>query len=125
MEIKFRVRVEQCPSCNKFMMQKASYGIFPHQCNEGQDYQMKENGIVYISRSEVDDKNICVECESSGKASFKCALCSEVKDSKKLNDSFGHMPAEYLCDDCYEVTPAKTWDIKVEHLQESHKYDWE
>lgn len=124
MEMKFSLRVEKCPSCKKTMMIKANRGIFPYLWLKGQATQMGESGVVYVSKSKIDDDYICIECESKGKASFKCGICSERQNSAEIQQSFGD-PPEHLCKTCYETTPAKQWDQKLELLEEKHRYDFE
>jgi len=120
----FELRVEKCPSCGKPMMDKCKYGIFPFYTGNNQEAQMKEKGVVFRSTATMGNDPICVECKDADKASFKCALCKEMKPSSKEEESFGD-PAEYLCKDCYATVPAKVWDDKAEKLRHDHQYDWE
>jgi len=120
----FELRVECCPFCGRPMMDKCGYGIFPFYMGNNQESQMKERGVVFRSSATINNKHICVECKKAGKASFKCALCKEMKSSSKEEESFGD-PTEYLCKDCYATVPAKEWDEKVERLRKDHQYDWE
>ena len=124
MEIEFKLRVEECPSCNKYMMQEARRGVFPYFIDLAQKTQMKNKDIHFISVSEIKNQKICSKCEKDGKASFVCALCNETKDSNQVEESFGD-PPEHLCTDCYAKTPVKTWDEKVAELEKSHRYDFE
>ncbi len=125
--MKFDLRVEECPSCKKNMMYRDKdrwYGVFPMQDNNCQDAQMKSKGVVYISDSEINNELICIECEEAGKATFTCTICHQVKNSRKLEESFGDR-GSYLCSDCYSTIPAKSWDDTVDILNEKHKYDFE
>ena len=123
-KLKFYLAVYQCPICGKQMMCKDKNELFPRYVGETQDAQMKEAGIVYISRSKKDDDYICVECEKAGLSSFTCTICEEEKPTSKMQNSFGD-PPEYVCLDCYSKIPAKEWDEKIKRIEEAHRYDYE
>ena len=117
------VDTDECPCCSKRMMHKdKSREIFPVYILANQYAQMKAAGMTYTSRTRVDNKLICEECEKSGKADFLCALCEQRKPSDKKHESFGD-PAEHLCIHCYESVPAKVWEEKGDQLREEHRYD--
>lgn len=125
----FAAQGTECPVCKKIMVEKVDRNglrrsFFPFWFEMCQDAQMKRANIVYVSNTKVDDDNICIECEKSGKADFKCELCGERKPTSKIKESFGD-PPDYLCDDCYKITPAKTWDDKCDELEQEHRYDYQ
>jgi len=125
----FVAQAIKCPICEKLMVKKVprdyyTQSFFPGYINMNQDAQMNRAGLVYISDVKVDDCNICVECKESGKADFKCDLCGERKPTEKIQESFGY-PPDFLCKDCYDTTPAKIWEEKIEQLESDHRYDFE
>lgn len=122
--VEMLIEAKKCPICSKVMIHKAKAGIFPMYIAINQDAQMKNAGIVFTSNVSVDDKLICVECEASGKADFKCELCGERRPTNLIQESFGY-PPEFLCKVCYETVPAKQWDEKTDELYDQHKYDFE
>lgn len=123
--IKMIVRAEKCSICEKLMVEKGNYGVFPSCFEETQEAQIKLNErIVFKSKSETNDGKICIECHDAGKASFKCELCGEVRPTNEIEVSFGD-PAEHLCKICYGEVSAKDWDKKVEELENEHQYDFQ
>lgn len=121
--MKFELRVEECPSCGQKMMQEAGRGVFPYYHEKNQDSQMKKQGVAYISKSEIDGKKICSECEKAGKSSFICALCEQRRPTSEIQESFGD-PAEHLCKTCYKTIDVETWDRKIDEVADRHKYDF-
>jgi ssDNA-binding Zn-finger/Zn-ribbon topoisomerase 1 len=128
--VEMLVQAAKCPICEKVMVYKEDknryYGnrIFPLPISINQESQIKRAGIVFKSTVKVDDAYICEECQSSGKATFLCALCNNRKSIDKVQESIGD-PPEFLCADCYASVPSKIWDEKLEELQEEHRYDFE
>lgn len=121
------VELQRCPICQKYMIvnyENRYSSTFPHYKNLDFNAQIKAAGWVKKSYAKIDDKYICEVCKESGKASFTCALCAQRHSMDKIQDSFGD-PPELLCKNCYEITPAKLWDEKVNTLRDAHKYDFE
>jgi ribosomal protein L37AE/L43A len=100
-------------------------GLFPRNFVKTQDSQMKECGVVYTSKSTVNDRPICVECEKAGRASFTCHMCKTQHPSDALQESFGIFPTDHLCKKCYHTVTAAAWETEVEQLREEHRYDFE
>ncbi len=124
MIIQMNINAEGCPICKKPMIIKAPNGIYPYGYDRTQNAQMKLLKLVYQSDIKVDDEYICVECVKSGRADFLCALCGNRKSTDKEKEAFGD-PEEYLCIDCYDIVPAKEWDMEVKRLHDSHRWDYD
>lgn len=117
------IEIKKCKICGAFMVKDLGHhSIFPKYFKINQEAQMKESGLEYSSNVMVDEELICKKCEKEGKATFECVLCGERKHTDKIQESIGY-PAEFLCKDCYETKPAKTWDEELSRLYEIHKYD--
>jgi hypothetical protein len=116
---------EKCHICKKVMIKKSNFygGIFPKFCAINQEAQAKRSDLVYFSNTKVDDKYICNECESSGKATFICTLCDEHLPTSKIKLGIGTDDIDYLCTDCFSTVPAKIWHEKIEELEEDHRFD--
>ena len=123
---KVLVELEKCPICGKYMLDSrdAKYGLFPKYVDIKIEKQMERAGWVQRSCVKVDDNDICFECAEAGKADFLCALCKDRKPTDKVEESIGD-PPEFLCTDCYESVPAKTWNAALHELRKSHCYDYE
>lgn len=118
------IEVCKCPGCSKWMVKKPRTGPepFPPYFRLQLPVQLERAGILFISQStDENDNPICTECEAAGKGGFRCALCKQVKT--KAEETFGY-PAESLCTDCYETTPAKVWDEKCDQLRNDHQWDF-
>ena len=116
------VELRKCPICKKWMLTK---GIFPAAAyGTDRKAQLERAGWVSQSHSYDTMGEICVECERSGKETFKCCLCGKEQKTSEITDSFGK-PAEFLCKSCYSTTPAKIWDEKISRLYDKHRYDYE
>lgn len=122
----FMIRLEPCHLCQKDMVTKpeGGYDTWPHWIGNDLKAQTERAGFVFRSRIKVDDEYICTECEQKGRATFECALCGQRKPTDKIKSSFGD-PPEFLCMDCYESVPAKTWEEKIKELHKQHRYDFE
>lgn len=122
----FMVRLEPCKLCQKDMVTKPEldYGTWPSWIGNDLEAQTERAGFVFRSRIKVDDEHICIECEQKGRATFECALCKQRKPNDKIKTSIGN-PPEFLCMDCYESVPAKTWEEKTRGLHIQHRYDFE
>ena len=124
------VKLEKCPICDTNMLaphdERCSYerSLFHLYWRIDFKHQLKNAGWHLMSDIKVDDKYICQDCASAGKANFLCALCGERKPTDKKRDSFGD-PPDHLCIDCYESATAKVWNDKVEELEELHRWDFE
>lgn len=117
----FDLRTSTCPCCKRQMMPKMDSNFFPLVESSKQEYQMRDKGVFFISKSRLDAELICSDCESKGKATFECALCQQRHNSDQIQESFGD-PAEFLCKTCYSTVPAKTWNEKVDCLEKHHRY---
>jgi hypothetical protein len=125
--VEMMVEYEKCPICNKVMIQRlVGYDnrLFPAWIQMTQEAQAKRAGIVFKGSVKVDDDLICEECEKSGRADFLCAICNTRQSTDEIQESFGY-PPEFLCKECYNTVPAKTWDEKVSELHEAHRYDYD
>lgn len=123
--VEMLIKSEKCPCCGKIMIKKDQAGLFPRKWGtNSQEAQMAEAGLVFWSHVQVDGENICDDCVIFGRADFLCALCGERKNVQKIKESFGD-PGEFLCKDCYETAPAKTWIERREYLHEIHEYDFD
>jgi len=124
MKILTQVRAEKCELCGRVMIPKAPSGIYANYFEDTQEEQAKRKKLQFISDIKVDGKYICQDCADKGKADFLCVMCKERKQSDKKEISFGD-PKEYLCTDCYETVPAKDWDLKVDEMENLHRWDYE
>ncbi len=123
--IQMLIRGQKCHTCEKIMILKCNqYDLFPRSYQVDQEAQMKKGNLVYKTSVTSNERYICHECVLNNKAVFTCSLCKEEKSTAKIKVSIGD-PAEYLCTDCYAVTPAKEWDEIKNNLQEDHRYDYE
>src|SRR5579859_7870202 len=122
------LEVDECPICKKIMMRKENKhfhgGNMPNSFAIDQDTQMKQVGIVFESKTKVDDQYICAECAEAGKADFLCSLCGSRYPTDQVQESFGD-PPEHLCKNCYATVPAQQWDKKTSQLYSAHQYDHE
>ena len=121
------VELNKCHKCNKLMIVKSSNrftSTFPHYFRINFDAQIKNAGWVTQSNVKVDDKYICEECVENGKADFECYVCKKRHSIDLIKESFGD-PADYLCQKCYEIVPAKEWRDIVDKLDSIHRYDFE
>lgn len=122
------IEAEICPICQKIMTRAGKSffngGNFPNAMSYNFDTQIKNAGVVVMSKIQVDDHCICIECANAGKADFLCALCNIRRPTDQVQESFGE-PPEYLCKICYETVPAKQWDMKTSELYSQHQYDFE
>jgi hypothetical protein len=123
-EMLFELNIQECPICKKPMMNRDKSKLFPDYRNLDQASQMKERGVVFVSKTYINGKYICVECEEANKATFHCELCGKEKPSSKICQSFGY-PPDYLCIDCFETVPASEWEKAVESLADEHRWDFE
>src|SRR5690242_3318978 len=89
------VKSDPCPICNKMMIVRKPE-VFPSYFVINQSAQMKAADLVYYGNISVDDKKICHECETAGKAEFLCELCGKRHPTSQIRESFG-WPAEFLC----------------------------
>lgn len=123
----FLVHVEKCPVCDQPMVFRPRSRSHRRPIFADFEAQAKSAGLRCASMIMTigEDKFICEDCISKGELDFLCAMCQERKPVGKKQQDFGTNPSEHLCTDCYETTPAKKWDAKVEELEDSHKYDWE
>lgn len=118
------VRLRECSYCGAWMFdeQKAFSNIGKNEIRE----QLKrakwerqgELGMATLGTL------ICTKCIENGAESLECALCKKEKKSFEIKKCIGY-PAEYLCKECYSTVSAEIWDIKVNELEENHKWDYE
>lgn len=123
---KVLIETDKCCSCGCHVVSQLERGWgdpFPASYTARFSAQIARAGIRIIA-SRPNSEALCVECSKSGKSNFQCALCNQTRTTDMKHESFGD-PSEYLCEPCYEVTPAKVWDAKVKELEESHRYDFE
>lgn len=124
---KVLIKTLECSACGcRAVPQLRSYyphSPFPTYYLANFEAQIARAGIRLIG-SYPDGGPLCVDCSKAGKATFVCALCGQKRTTDLKHESFGS-PSEYLCEPCYEVTPAKAWDAKVKELEDSHKHDFE
>lgn len=125
--VEMLVEAKECHLCKKVMIKEGCPltcgGSFPNYQNLDIKKQAENVGMTFISDLEVDDKPICIECKEAGKADFLCAICKERKLTDRVHKSFGLYNIDFLCEDCYETVPAKTWEEKEDQLYSAHRYD--
>lgn len=63
---------------------------------------------------------LCVECQQF--AGFVCAFCNEARTRRHV--AIGS-PAEIVCVECYETTPAKAFAERIEALEDEHRHDYD
>ncbi len=125
------IQVKKCGSCNAYMFRlskKEMYRLrklFP----DWEKYTLKTqmNSVDWKFNSYLtnhESKEICHECAQTGKASFKCFICKEIRSSDLQEHSFGD-PADSICKICYASIPAKQWDEIIDKLHERHKWDFD
>lgn len=121
----FLVQIYKCWTCKQLMVINEPERNSPFPLAIRFDYKTQAKAADLKIRSKVisDGHYICTECAESGKGGFTCYLCKQYKESNKLQESFGD-PADYLCTDCYDTTPAKKWDRITSKLFDLHQYDW-
>lgn len=123
--LKMVIQGTKCKICSKIMLPKVphDYSPFPKFVGANQDYQMKQMGLVYESNREVNSEAICVECVANDRAYFDCYICNKSHGMSKAKESIGSSSPDFMCTDCYEVTPAKKWDEIKKELEKEHFYD--
>ena len=121
--VSFDLKVFICPICDRKMMTKDKGNLFPLSKDDTQIQQMKKKNVIFISNVRKDNEYICEVCKEENKGSFKCCNCEKEQPSSKLEKSIGYDTEDFLCSDCYETIPAKTWDKIIEKLEDAHKWE--
>lgn len=122
--IKMIIEAKKCKCCGKIMLKNFGYNSpFPKFVVCNQEAQMKELGMVYESKIEVEDHTICTECVQNDKAYFNCYLCNAKLSTKLIQVSIGACSPDSICQICYAETSAKKWEETITQMQIEHKYD--
>jgi hypothetical protein len=126
------VEIQTCPSCGKIMIEHPRrWGTlvppFPEEGELAFNEQRKRAEWRLISgNTNANNEHICMTCALDGRSSFICALCGEERSStKEMACHFGeHDQPEFLCKICYETVPAKTYQDKVNELEDRHRWNY-
>ena len=121
--VQMNIRAEECTGCKSLMIQKAPWGVFPYYFANDQKKQAEHLGVKFISPKEFNSKKYCTECIENGKAEFTCFNCGDKMPTNMIIYSYGESP-DFLCSDCFDNLTAREWKVKVDEIEENHKYDY-
>lgn len=121
-----RISVEglfhECEYCTRIMIPKDLEGHGSPFAHGVLDKQMKDNNWVFqgpaIPGTDHEDY-ACEDCTKTGKITFICAICKQVRTSDLLHEDMYREPD---CTVCHETMTAKAWDKW--HDEQSERNRW-
>jgi len=124
-----RLKLRKCATCGKRMASMGVHYDEPPWLVDRVSSQLNRAGVVEMSGDYVQSENdgparICVECSNAGRGVAVCYICKERRQQDEMKDSYGD-PPEHLCKPCFATVPAKEWEAAVDHLSETHRYDFD